>query len=285
MSKLTALHINLIGAGTAIILAIILFFALIKPKTEDIDTSSKATAAAETAGGTPERLKTHEQDLVKSKKETHIINTSWAVNQNRYMPRIAFSPQQKSTNLLNLYAFSGLYSDGKLYGIRDLPTVWGVKVKKWYDAHDREGVTRDFGQDFPIDSFSTDPNDISKLQSITFPQSKPWHVTVVAKTFDADMLHLRRFNSMRGFGMPVVDGVALAGQSPNLNLSYDMALYVIPPSAPPAPDPVIAGGGGGAPAGGGAPGFGGSGGPSSYGGSGGPSSYGGRGGKGAAGGG
>ena len=256
MSKLTALHINIIGVVTAIILSIILFFALIKPKTEDVDTSVKATTAAEQAGGTPDKVKAHEKDLAVSKHKTKDINADWAINRERYMPSIAFSPQQKSASMLNLYAFNGLYSDGKLYGIRDLPTVWGVKVKKWYDAHFREGITRDFGQDFPIDSFSTDPNDISKLQSITFPQTKPWHVTVIAKNFDAAMLHLRRFNSMRGFGMPVVDGVALDGQSPNLNLTYDMALYIIPPAAPPAADPIIAGGGGAAT--GGAPtGFGG----------------------------
>jgi hypothetical protein len=271
MSKLTSLHINLIGAGAAIVMSLLLFFLLIKPKNEDIATSVSATEAARTAGGTEEKVAGHKKDLVKSKKDTAVITSAWAINQARYMPKIAFAPQQKSTNLINLYEFSGLYSDGKLYGIRDLPTVWGVKVKKWYDAHEREGIRRDFGQDFPIDSFSTDPNDISKLTAITFPQSKPWHVTVVAKTFDAAMLHLRRFNSMHGFGMPVVDGVALQGQSPNLNVSYDMALYVIPPAAPPAPDPVI-GGGTAAPAGG-ASGFGGFG----FGGSGGFSGSGGKG--------
>ena len=248
MAKLTSLHISLIGFGAALVLALILFFALIKPKREEIDTSLAATTAAENAGGTQEKVTAHQKDLVKAKKETTIITAAWAINESRYMPKVAFTQQQKSASLIHLYAFNGLYSDGKLHGIRDLPTVWGLKVKRWYDAHFREGVSRDLGQDFPIDSFSTDPNDISKMNSITFPQTKPWHVTVVAKTFDAAMLHLRRFNSMRGFGMPVVDAVALEGQSPNLNMSYDLALYVIPPSAPPAMDPVI-GGGAAAPAG------------------------------------
>lgn len=246
MSKLTALHINIIGVVTALVMSLILFFVLIKPKNEDIAASIAATDAAVNAGGTDEKVKGHKKDLVKAKHETSVIKAAWAINQERYMPRIAFSPTQKSSNLINLYEFGGMYSDGKLYGIRDLPTVWGVKVKKWYDAHEREGIVRDFGQDFPIDSFSTDPNEISKLTAITFPQTKPWHVTVIAKTFDSAMLHLRRFNSMRGFGMPVVDGVALTGQSPLLSMSYDMALYVIPPAAPPLPDPIISGGAGAA---------------------------------------
>ena len=56
------------------------------------------------------------------------------------MPEIEFSQTQKSTNMLNLYAFNGLKSDGKVYGLRDLPTVWGLKVINWYDAHFKEGV-------------------------------------------------------------------------------------------------------------------------------------------------
>ncbi len=248
MSKLTSLHINIIGVVTAIIMSLILYFVMIKPKSEEITTSVAATDAAVQAGGTEDKVKAHKKDLVKSKQDTTVIKAAWAINQSRYMPKIAFSPTQKSTNLINMYEFAGLYSDGKPYGFRDLPTVWGLKVTNWYDAHYKEGVFRDFKQDFAIDSFSTDPNDISKLTSITFPQGKPWHVTVIAKTFDAAMQHLRRFNSMRGFGMPVVDGVALEGQSPLLAMSYDLALYVIPPAAPPAMDPVIGAGGGGAPA-------------------------------------
>jgi len=250
MSKLTALHISLIGGGIAIVMSLILYFAMIKPKKEEIEASESATNAAVQAGGTEEKVKAHQKDLVKAKNDTKVITAAWAINQQRYMPKIAFSPAQKSTNLIHMYEFSGLYSDGKVYGIRDLPTVWGLKVISWYDAHSRDGVTRDFlKDDFAIESFSPDPNDISKLNSITFPQGKPWEVTVIAKSFDAAMLHLRRFNNMRGFGMPVVDNVSLEGQSPALTMTYDLALYIIPPAAPPAPDPVIgAGGGGGAPA-------------------------------------
>jgi len=261
MSKLTALHISLIGGGIAIVMSLILYFAMIKPKNEEIEASKSATDAAIQAGGTEEKVKAHEKDLVKAKQDTKVITAAWAINQQRYMPKIAFSPTQKSTNLIHMYEFSGLYSDGKVYGIRDLPTVWGLKVISWYDAHAKDGVTRDFlKDDFAIESFSPDPNDISKLNSITFPQGKPWEVRVIAKSFDAAMQHLRRFNNMRGFGMPVVDNVELQGQSPLLTMTYDMALYIIPPANPPAPDPVIGAGGGGgaaAPTGFGAPGPGG----------------------------
>ena len=247
MSKLTGLHISLIGGGIAIVMSLILYFAMIKPKNEEIEASRAATESAVQAGGTVDKVKAHQKDLAKAKNDTKVITAAWAINQQRYMPKIAFSPAQKSTNLIHMYEFSGLYSDGKVYGIRDLPTVWGLKVINWYDAHSKDGVIRDFlKDDFAIESFSPDPNDISKLSSITFPQSKPWEVRVISKSFDAAMLHLRRFNSMRGFGMPVVDNVTLEGQSPALTMNYDMALYIIPPAAPPAPDPVIGAGSGGA---------------------------------------
>lgn len=239
MNKLTALHINIIGIVTALIMSLLLFFLMIKPKNEDIETAQKATEAAESAGGTQAKI-TEAQNTLKKEQQTTVVKTkAWAVNQKAYMPRMEFGPNQKSSNMLGLYEFGGIYSNNKRYGMRDFAQVWGPKVRNWYDAHVREGIIRT--NDFPIEAFSTNPNDISKLTSITVPQGKPWHVTVLARSFDAAMLHLRRFNSMRGFGMPVIDNVSLEGQSPALALTYDMSLYIIPPADPPAPDPIIAG--------------------------------------------
>ena len=109
---------------------------------------------------------------------------------------------------------------------------------------------------FPIESFSSDPNDVSQLKAIAFPQTKPWEVEVSAKNFDAAISHLRRFNTIQHHGMPVIDKVALSGQSPDLRVKYTLQMFVIPPSAPPAADPKISGGaagsGGGGPSMGGA---------------------------------
>lgn len=54
---------------------------------------------------------------------------------------------------------------------------------------------------------------------------------------------------MEHHGMPVINNVVISGQSPDLMLDYEMALYIIPRTPPPARDPMI-GGGAGAPAGG-----------------------------------
>jgi hypothetical protein len=111
----------------------------------------------------------------------------------------------------------------------------------------REGIIP--ASSFPIESFSTDPNDVSNLKSISFPQGKPWDVDVIAKSFDAAMNHLRRFNTIPRHGMPVVDKVALLGQSPYLHVRYTLQFFVIPPTEPPAADPKISGTGAGAGAG------------------------------------
>ena len=54
------------------------------------------------------------------------------------------------------------------------------------------------------------------------------------------MDHLKKINTMQQHGMPVVNNVTLAGHSPALTMAYEMAIYVIPHSDPPAADPLIA---------------------------------------------
>jgi hypothetical protein len=96
-----------------------------------------------------------------------------------------------------------------------------------------------------VPSLATEPNGIASLTSITFPSPKsPWKVSLICQTFDDAMAHLRRFNGMMGHGMPVVDAVTLSGHSPELILSYNLALYIIPGQAPPPVDTRIGAGGG-----------------------------------------
>ena len=71
-------------------------------------------------------------------------------------------------------------------------------------------------------------------------------MNIQARSFDAAMAHLRRFNDMSRHGMPVIDNVSLAGQSPNLQMTYTLALYIIPAHAPPPSDPFLTQPGGGA---------------------------------------
>ena len=271
LARLLWWHLLLIGLGVSLVLFLILFFAMIKPGMDKTTETNASALATENAHGTEQDSQQHDRDLKKAKEETKVINAKWGQYSARYMPTVGYGKDHlrvyEGENIGN-----GVYQvrqkDGSIknYGVKDLPTVWGKWITAWYDAQYKYGVTR--RSSFPIPSFSTDPNDITKLTYIAFPESgKPWPVTVECKSFDAAMAHLKRFNEIQIHGMPVVDNVALAGQSPNLILTYNLAIYIIPGNAPPAVDPTISGATTGG-TGGGA-GFGGFGGAGSFGGSGG----------------
>ncbi len=257
MSKLTSLHINLIGVGAALVLSLILYFFLIKPKNEEVESTKTSAAGTQGAGGTAEKVKEQKNILAKTKVDVAKTQADWAVNEEKYMPRIGFGTKDE---LLPTY-------ENKII---NLPTYFGEHLAAWYDAQRDEHVSRLPGVEFPIESFPTDPNAISQLTSLKFPMRDKWRVDMEAKDFDAAMAHLARFNNMRGLGMPVINNVTLQGTSPNLLLSYDLALYIIPRKAPPPSDPALMGAGGGATGGFGGGGFGGpgAGGPMSF--SGGP---------------
>lgn len=247
MGKLTKLHINLIGAGTALVLALILFFVLIKPKNEKVETDRTALTQTQNAGGTDQAVATKKRELEETKQKVAQTQADWAINEAKYMPtRIRFGTTE---NLLNTY----------IQDVITWPTYFGERLSAWYDAQ-RPAVSRLPGVEFPIASFPTDPNAISQMTYVKFPQDR-WQVQMEAKDFDSAMTHLERFNGMRQMGMPVIDSVALQGTSPNLYLTYTLALYIIPRQDPPQIDPRLTGaaGAGGAPGGGAPGGFGGGG--------------------------
>ena len=251
MNRLLGWHWLLIGLGASLILFLILYFAVIRPKT--LETASVLTEASgiEELGGTPDKVRQKNGELKKAKEETARIKRAWAIGSAVYMPTIEFGKDPLSA--YESIQSSGVYRfNGKVYGVKDLPSVWGRWISYWYASQARDGIVPI--TTFPIEAFSSDPNDVSTLKSISFPQTKPWEVEVVAKNFDAAMNHLRQFNGIKKHGMPVVDKVAITGQSPNLHMKYALQMFVIPPTPPPAPDPRIGSTGGGAGGGTSAPG-------------------------------
>lgn len=275
LSRLTLLQINLIGAITALVLAAVLFFVVVKPKQDQVKDVTAQAASTEDAGGTDDKVAGKKKDLKTAQADAKKTQADWEVNSSRYMPSLPLSG-----DVLETYEFKPLDPKKQRLGVKDVPVLFGTWVTAWYDAQKKDGIDRE-GTEFPIGAIVTTPNDVATLDHLTFPgDGKTWPVTVNAKSFNAAMAHLRRFNSMTQHGMPVINNVALAGQSPNLQMSYDLALYVIPPVAPGTADPTISatGGASAAPATGGYGGF--PGGPPGFGGGqfgpGGPAGGGGR---------
>ena len=248
MARLTLLHINIIGLVTTLLLAIILFFVMIKPKNDDVDATAAQYSSTVAAHGTADDVTKHTADLKKTEKDAVKTEADWKVDEAYYMPTL---PYTDKSDVMQTYFFEPVGKVGgvKRYGFKDLPTVYGRWITAWYDAQRNSGIARVPGTEFPIDAFSPDPNAISSINHLTFPaDGKMWPVTVECKSFDEAMAHLRKFNGIQRHGMPVVSNISLQGQSPHLLLSYQLALYIIPPTGAPPIDPRI--GAGRAPAGG-----------------------------------
>ncbi len=269
--KMTLPQLHITGFALVLVLFLLLWGFGVRAYTNKQADLEKDTKAKQDNGGTAEKVQAKTKELEKEKKNSKQAEADWKVYSGKYMPDLNFS---EKTDLITLYQTGLVKVDGATYGLKDMPTVWGRWVESWYDAQRDKSVTRNVPT-FAIGSYATDPNTISTLKSITFPDGgKPWAVSVTAKDFDSAMAHLRRFNSMEHHGVPVVSGVAISGHSPNLLLNYNLALYVIPGAEPPKQDPRIGGAAKSGGAGGGMsgmmPGMGGmSGGPSGM--SGGPS--------------
>ncbi len=261
LSRLTALHINIIGIVTALILSVALFFFLIKPKNEQLEQKKTETATVEGAGGTQVAVNGKKTELKREQTSAAKVKEDWSHDSVYYMPR--FNLGAKADPLADYHNAFYTNERGEEKGVKEIPTEWGRWVEKWYDAQARNGITRG-NPIFPIEAFPTDPNAFISVikpssngtSQLTFPApGKPWQVTVICKDFDSAMHHLEQFNRMKGHGMPVISNVALEGQSPFLTMTYDLLLYVIPNADPPPVDSRIAPAGGST--GGGGGGFGG----------------------------
>lgn len=228
LSKLNKWHILGIGVGVALVLGLILFFALINPMRNRISDTNSQISSVEQNGGTQDQVEKEKRLLETTQKQAVQAQESWQINQARYMPSLPFRKGDSSNDLIAIYA---------LRGFDKIPQEWGRWLQHWYDSQMNNGIT--LLTVFQIPAFPTDPNAISNYsQGITLPeQGKSWTVTVMCKSFQAAMQHLKRINTeMLGHGMPVVDNVSLKGQSPALMLTYSLTLYIIPNNPPPAPD-------------------------------------------------
>src|SRR4051794_18043998 len=90
MNRLLWWHWLLIGAGASLILFLILYFAVIRPKINDATTVQGEADGIENAGGKPEKVAQQVTELKKAKAETIRIQQDWAKESPTYMPTIEF---------------------------------------------------------------------------------------------------------------------------------------------------------------------------------------------------
>src|SRR5438046_1720310 len=90
MNRLLWWHWLLIGFGASLILFLILFFAVVRPKMEETTRVKGEADGIEQAGGTPEKVTQKQREWENAKKETVRINQEWKVQSAAYMPPIDF---------------------------------------------------------------------------------------------------------------------------------------------------------------------------------------------------
>jgi hypothetical protein len=237
LSRLTQLHIHLIGAVVSIIVGVLLFFMLIRPQQDTLKKTQAETEDFLTTQHGNEDVQ-HKKDLDKKLQEVVQVNEQWQEMSSYYMPILPFKP-----DLLDTFPL-----------ISALPDKFSLYVRDWYNVQKPLGIAPG-DTSFAIPDFPSDPNFVSSIQNLTFPEpGRPWQVTVKCASFDALMEHLRRFNTLQAHGMPVISNVSLSGQSSedrpdsqDLYASYDLSLYCILSQTPPAKNDRIGvtGGGGG----------------------------------------
>src|SRR5438045_3968186 len=90
LNRLLWWHILLIGVGAALILFLILYFAMIKPTGEQVNNVTASAKSTEDAGGTEDAVRKKTAELKKAQEDTVRINQEWKILSASYMPPIEF---------------------------------------------------------------------------------------------------------------------------------------------------------------------------------------------------
>src|SRR5260221_14778313 len=91
MNRLLWWHWLLIGFGASLVLLLILYFAMIRPKTLETAQIQQEADGIESSGGTPDKVATKDRELKNAKADTIRINDDWKVQSAVYMPPIDFN--------------------------------------------------------------------------------------------------------------------------------------------------------------------------------------------------
>jgi hypothetical protein len=232
MSRLKALHIHLIGVFVAAGVAAGLYFTLIPPASENVKTQKAAYDAVHTEAMTRSR---EEQGYKKAVADKLDAEARYRVYEAQYMPKFGF----KSTRLATMrYVFWP--NHGKSWPERFIKTVQ-THMDRQTKAN---GIVWLNPGVITYPAYGPDPNGIPKyiggdLAQPIFRYSFP--VEVQAPNMTRLLRHLQAWYRIRNAGVPVVEGLQIAGNSPNLQAKYNVSLTIIMHDTLPAANPRIGG--------------------------------------------
>ncbi len=245
MSRLTLLHINIIGVVVAIIVAVGMYYVLITPARDQIAAAEKDQGEVFAQADQLPGNKKKRDDAIKAKQQAE---ADYGRFESQYMPVIGYQPTRMQTMIRTFWP-----NRGRSWPERFIRTFRGHMSREsklnritWLNP----GVLQ-------LGPYGPDPNAINAGmgQGDGLGESGALHyafqMQVRAPSLGALMRHVRDWNTVRGMGVPVVEGLSVTGNSPNLEATYTVALTIIVHETFPKPDPRVGGaasssGGGGA---------------------------------------
>jgi hypothetical protein len=238
MSRLTMLHINIIGVVVALIVAGGLYFTLITGAQEE---RTKAQAAYDKVLGEANTWTTARKSLDAAIKERDDANRDYKAFEAKYMPRLGLKPTRVATMMDVFWP-----NNGKSWPERFRRTLFTYMNAE----RRRTGVVWLNPEVATLGPYGPDPNAIAMGPVLRYD----FPMQVRARSMAAVNSHLANWPSIRMAGVPVVSGLQVEGNSPNLTANYNLSLTILVHDPQPPIDNAVGGsasGGGGGFGGGG----------------------------------
>lgn len=229
MKKLRKLHVLIIGVLVSIIVAVGMYFVVIKPAIKTRDDNKAQLESNIASGGTDENVRIQKEDVVKAEQEVASEQLALEKYMKEKMPNISL--QDRATGMLALW--------------QEQSETLGPLLVSWIK---RSGVR--LASQITIPAPPANPN------AITYDEVTPIRIDLgrirVEGSYQQILKHLRKWNQCNRLVM--IDLPALSGESPNLACEYNLTVFLFPRT--PSGDLLDMAGGGDAGAGmGGMPGM------------------------------
>ncbi|MGC4045151.1 MAG: hypothetical protein QM758_15275 [Armatimonas sp.] len=215
--KITAGVAWIISGVLSLMLAAGVFFGLVKPSMEEFDKQKAFKEQRETVANQLTSEQNRKKKVEQDKKDAEL---NWAKFDRSLMPRINMTDLWGATQQLWREQINNL----------------GPNVDKFLMADKSVTIVE---KSLSIAAPPEDPNQVNKPQPFIYTLGN----VRVRGTFPAIMRHVRRWNNFNRLIM--VDGLSLAGQSPQLEATYTLTAYIFAQGTDkPGPAFPWAGGGG-----------------------------------------
>ncbi len=231
MSRLTILHINIIGAVVILIVGVALYYTIITSAQDEV---KKQQDAFNVVQGRADKLPTAKKNLQMAQMDKVVVDRDYGIYQAEYMPLMHYTGDRVKDMIRNFWPNNG-HSWPERF-------ITGVRA---HMAAERKanGVLWLNPAVLTIPSYGPDPNaiDMGEHGTLTFG---PYQMQVLGRNYDSLMRHIQDWNKIRGMGVPTIEQVRLDGNSPLLVVSYTVRFTLIMHEPIPKTDPKVGGGNG-----------------------------------------